>query len=160
MWAGPSPVRVGAWCMAAVGVDIMSMKAALKAGGYVIGVNVKRFANSKYPLDVDEHIMTETMQERKVELIRLGDASIALPGGVGTLDELTEIFSLAQLGIVNKPFGILNLDGYFDGFLAQCKRANEENFLKDKDYARMLVAEDVETLLQMLDEYPQEEQGK
>ena len=104
--------------------------------------------------------MTETMQERKVELIRLGDASIALPGGVGTLDELTEIFSLAQLGIVNKPFGILNLDGYFDGFLAQCKRANEENFLKDKDYARMLVAEDVETLLQMLDEYPQEEQGK
>ena len=129
-------------------------------GGYVIGVNVKRFANSKYPLDVDEHIMTETMQERKVELIRLGDASIALPGGVGTLDELTEIFSLAQLGIVNKPFGILNLDGYFDGFLAQCKRANEENFLKDKDYARMLVAEDVETLLQMLDEYPQEEQGK
>jgi uncharacterized protein (TIGR00730 family) len=135
-------------------------KGAQAEGGYVIGVNVKRFANSKYPLDVDEHIMTETMQERKVELIRLGDASIALPGGVGTLDELTEIFSLAQLGIVNKPFGILNLDGYFDGFLAQCKRANEENFLKDKDYARMLVAEDVETLLQMLDEYPQEEQGK
>ena len=128
-------------------------KGAQAEGGYVIGVNVKRFANSKYPLDVDEHIMTETMQERKMELIRLGDASIALPGGVGTLDELTEIFSLVQLGIVNKPFGILNLDGY-------CKRANEENFLKDKDYARMLVAEDVETLLQMLDEYPQEEQGK
>ena len=126
MWAGPSHAR----------------------GGYVIGVNVKRFANSKYPLDVDEHIMTETMQDRKVELIRLGDASIALPGGIGTFDELTEIFSLAQLGIVNKPFGILNLDGYFDGFL------------KDADHARMLVAEDVETLLRMLDEYPREEHAK
>lgn len=128
-------------------------KGAQAEGGYVIGVNAKRFAGSKYLLDVDEYIVAETMQDRKVELIRLGDASIALPGGIGTFDELTEIFSLAQLGIADKPFGILNIDHYFDGFLCQMKRANEENFLKDKDLKRMLVAEDVETLLEMLDGY-------
>lgn len=128
-------------------------KGAKEEGGYIIGVNAKRFAGSKYVLDVDEYIVAETMQDRKVELIQLGDASIALPGGIGTFDELTEIFSLAQLGIADKPFGILNMDHFFDGFLAQCKRANQDNFLKDKDMERMLVAQDIETLLGMLDDY-------
>lgn len=128
-------------------------KGAQAEGGYVIGVNAKRFADSKYPLEVDEYLVAETMQARKVDLINLGDASISLPGGIGTFDELTEVFSLAQLGIADKPFGILNVDHYFDGFLAQMKRANEDCFLKDKDYHRLLVAQDVETLLKMLDEY-------
>ncbi len=126
-------------------------QSAMAEGGYVIGVNTKRFAASTYILDVHEQLQTETMQERKVELIALGDASIALPGGIGTLDELTEIFSLAQLGIVSKPFGILNFDHFFDGFLIQLQRAFEDNFLKEKDMARVLVAEDIGTLLQKLD---------
>ena len=135
-------------------------KAAQAEGGYVIGVNVKRFEGSKYALEVDEYTMTETMQDRKVELISQGDACIALPGGVGTLDELTEIFSLAQLGILVKPFGILNYDHFFDGFLEQMRRAREDNFLKERDMARMLVAQDIETLLHMLDEYAEREAGQ
>lgn len=121
------------------------------AGGRVVGVNFKRFAASKYQLEVDEYHVTDTMQERKVALIELGDACVALPGGVGTFDELMEIFSLAQLGILDKPFGLLNVEGYFDGLLMQLKRANEDNFLKDRDYARLCVAEDIETLLAMLE---------
>ena len=132
-------------------------KAAQAEGGHVTGVNVKRFAGSKYTLDVNTYIMTETMQERKVELISQGDACIALPGGIGTLDELTEIFSMAQLGILVKPFGILNQDHFFDGFLEQVRRAHEDHFLKDRDLERMLVAEDIETLLRMLDEYAERE---
>ena len=128
-------------------------KGAQAEGGYVIGVNAKRFVGSKYQMDIDEYIVAETMQERKVNLIDLGDASISLPGGVGTFDELTEIFSLAQLGIADKPFGILNMDHFFDGFLAQMQRCYEDNFLKEKDYKRMIVAEDIETLLQKLDDY-------
>lgn len=128
-------------------------KAAMEEGGYVIGVNAQRFAGSKYTLDIHEHILTDTMQMRKEQLIDRGDASISLPGGIGTLDELTEIFSLAQLGIMDKPFGILNFDGFFDGFLTQLKRAHEDNFLKDKDMVRVVVAEDIATLLSMLDDW-------
>lgn len=126
-------------------------KGAQAEGGYVIGINAQRFAGSKYALDVDEYIVMPTMQERKVELIRLGEGCIALPGGIGTLDELTEIFSLAQLGIADKPFGILNKDHFFDGFLMQVERAYQDGFLREKDWKRLHVAEDIETLLQMLD---------
>lgn len=128
-------------------------KSAQEEGGYVIGVDTKRFEGSTYTLDVDEYIITETMQERKVQLLERGDASITIPGGIGTFDELTEIFSLAQLGIINKPFGILNFDNYFAGFLAQMKRAHEEKFVKDKDMERLIVADDMETLLNLLDKY-------
>lgn len=126
---------------------------AQSEGGRVVGVNVQCFVGSRHTLDVDDYLVTPTMQERKVQLIERSDASIAIPGGVGTLDEITEIFSMAQLGLIKRPFGILNTDHYFDGFLMQLKRANEDNFLKDKDYARIMVAEDVETLLTMLDHY-------
>ena len=125
--------------------------------GHVTGINVQRFANSPYTLDVDEYIVTETMQDRKVALIEAGDACITLPGGLGTLDELTEIFSLAQLGIARKPFGLLNMDHYYDGFLMQIERARQDNFLKEKDYQRLIVAEDIETLLQKLDEAQERE---
>ena len=126
---------------------------AQAAGGRVTGINVQCFAGSRHTLDVDEYLVEPTMQARKLQLIERSEASIAIPGGVGTLDEITEIFSLAQLGIVKRPFGILNMHGYFDGFLLQLKRANEDNFLKPKDYARLMVAEDIETLLDMLDHY-------
>ena len=134
--------------------------AAQAEKGYVIGVNVKRFsANTKYLLDVDEYIVTETMQERKVTLIDKGEASIAIPGGVGTFDELTEIYSLAQLGMVDKPFGILNVDHYFDGFLMQMERAHQDNFLKEKDYQRLIVDEDIESLLARLDAAAEEKEN-
>lgn len=126
---------------------------AQSEGGHVTGVNVQRFAGSRHTLEVDEYIMTPTMQERKVQLIERSEACIAIPGGVGTLDEITEIFSMVQLGLIQRPFGILNTDHYFDGFLLQLKRANEENFIKDHDYARLMVAEDLEELLFMLDHY-------
>ena len=126
---------------------------ALSEGGHVTGINVQCFVGSRHTLDVSEYIVEPTMQDRKVALIERSEASIAIPGGMGTLDEITEIYSLAQLSIVNRPFGILNMHGYFDGFLMQLKRANEDNFLKDKDYARLMVAEDIETLLDMLDHY-------
>lgn len=135
-------------------------KGAQAEGGYVIAVNVKRFEGSKYMLPVDEDYMTPTMQDRKVDLIERGDACIALPGGVGTLDEVTEIFSMVQLGLSDRPFGILNQDHYYDGLLEQLRRAHEDNFLKDKDFVKLIVAEDIETLLRMLDEYAEREAAK
>lgn len=131
-------------------------RAALEEGGHVVGVNTRRFEKSVYTLDVSEYVMTETMQDRKVTMMERGDACVILPGGIGTLDEATEIFSLAQLGIIDKPFGVLNMNHFYDGFLMQVERMHQDNFLKEKDYKRLIVAEDIETLLRLLDEDAQQ----
>lgn len=122
-------------------------------GGYVTGINVQCFADSDRTLKVDEYMVEPTMQTRKMRLIEYSDASIAIPGGVGTLDEITEIFAQVQLGLVKRPFGMLNTNHYFDGFLLQLERAHADHFLKDKDYARLMVAEDIDMLLDMLNNY-------
>lgn len=131
-------------------------RAAMEEGGHVVGVNTRRFEKSIHTLEVSEYLMTETMQERKVTMMERGDACIILPGGIGTLDEATEIFSLAQLSIIDKPFGVLNVNGFYDGFLMQIERMLQDNFLKEKDFKRLLVAEDIETLLRLLDEDAQQ----
>ena len=128
-------------------------RGAQSVGGHVTGVNVQLFKDSPYTLAVDTYVVEPSMQSRKVRLIRESDAAIAIPGGMGTLDELTELFVMEQLGQTDIPFGILNAHGYFDGFLLQMQRALADNFLKYKDYARLMVAETIEELLYMLDHY-------
>jgi uncharacterized protein (TIGR00730 family) len=70
------------------------------------------------------------MHERKAEMACQADAFIALPGGYGTLEELLEMITWVQLGIHDKPVGILNIDGYYDSLLALLDRAVEEGFPK------------------------------
>lgn len=131
-------------------------KGAKEAGGVIIGINVRRFSDfAPYP-GTDELLMMETLPERKLALIKRGDACVALPGGVGTLDELLEVYALVQAGILHKPLGLLNVNGYFDGLLAQLKRANEDGLLNDRDYRRLMVAEDGEGLLRKLDGWKEE----
>src|SRR5687768_11415557 len=93
-------------------------ESALQNGVEVIGViPTKLKAREVAKCDVSELYEVATMHERKALMDRLSDAVITLPGGIGTLDELCEIMSWNQLGYINKPVGILNLNGYFDGFL-------------------------------------------
>ena len=119
--------------------------------GYVVGINVERFADyAPYP-GTDELLMLPTLPERKAALIERGDACVALPGGIGTLDELLDIYALVQAGILDKPLGLLNTDGYFDGLLLQLRRALKDGFVNEKDFNRLCVAEDPEALLEKLD---------
>ena len=128
-------------------------KGAKDAGGVITGINVKRFASYlPYP-GTDEFIMAETLPERKDALIARGDACIALPGGVGTLDELLEVYALVQAGIIEKPLGLMNVDHYFDGLLSMMRRAFEDRFVGEKDYRRLLVSDDPEELLSLLDTF-------
>lgn len=120
-------------------------------GGYVIGINARRFADNPYPLQVDEYYIADTIQDRKMMMMNRGDACIAIPGGMGTLDEITEMYAMAQVKVVDKPFGVLNVNGFFDGFLLQVKRMEEDGFLREGDYERLVVAEEIETLLKKLD---------
>ncbi len=129
---------------------------AQKEGGYVIAVNVEVFRDYPYTLKTDEYYVIDTMQNRKVTMMQKSDACIALPGGIGTLDELTEVCCANQIGLARLPFGILNTDGYYDGLLAQLRRAVEDRFMSPEDLAGIQVASDIETLLQKLDEAAQE----
>ena len=125
--------------------------AALSEGGRVTAVHTRRFASYADDLTVTRSVMTETMSQRKAEMAHLSDAFVALPGGMGTLDEMSEMFVLTQIGLQDKPVGLLNVDGYFDGLLAFLRRAVEDGFMRASDLARLQVAEDAETLLAMLD---------
>ena len=128
-------------------------KGAKEAGGRIVGINVKRFADYvPYP-GTDEFLMMETLPDRKMELIRRGDACVALPGGVGTLDELMEVYALVQAGILQKPLGLLNVNGYFDGLIAQLRRAMQDGLLQEGDFRRLLSSDSEEKLLRMLDEW-------
>ena len=127
-------------------------RGAKAEGGRVVGINVRRFEEHLPLPGTDELLMLETLPERKAALIDRGEACIALPGGVGTLDELMDVYALVQAGIMEKPVGLLNVNGYYDGLLSQLRRANQDGFLNDVDFCRLIAADDPETLLRLLDE--------
>lgn len=127
-------------------------RGAKAENGYIVGINVRRFEDYLPLPGTDELIMLESLPERKNALIERGEACVALPGGVGTLDELMDVYALVQAGILEKPVGLLNVNGYYDGLLSQLRRANADGFLNDRDFHRLIAADDPETLLRMLDE--------
>ncbi|WP_101842556.1 TIGR00730 family Rossman fold protein [Halobacillus sp. Marseille-P3879] len=105
----------------------------LEEGGHVIGVMPdfleKREIAHKH---LTELIVVESMHERKTQMSDLADGFIALPGGPGTLEEYFEIFTWAQLGLHQKPCGLLNVNCYFDPLLAFLKHMTKEQFLNEK----------------------------
>jgi uncharacterized protein (TIGR00730 family) len=125
-----------------VGLMGLAADAALGAGGRVVGV-IPRFL---YEWEVGHDGLTEleiveTLTERKVRMGDLADAFLALPGGIGTLDELFETLSWAQLGLERKPNGLLNVAGYYDALVAFLDRATAEGFVKPQHRA-LLRADD------------------
>ena len=128
-------------------------KGAIEEGGFVVGINVECYRDyPPYP-GTGELLMAKTISERKNLLMERGDAYIALPGGVGTLDELMEVWAVAQAGLMDKPMALLNVNHYYDGLLTQLERAYQDKLLKEKDYKMLLSAETPAELLQMVDEY-------
>ncbi len=91
-----------------------------------------------------------TMHERKALMANLSDGFIAMPGGIGTLDELCEILCWAQLGMHHKPIGLLNTAGYFNGFLSFLEHAIDEGFVKTADVKRLIIAETPASLLEQM----------
>jgi uncharacterized protein (TIGR00730 family) len=136
---------------ASVGVMGAVADGVLAAGGRAIGV----MPRALFPFEVAHGGLTElrevgSMHERKALMADLADAFLALPGGIGTLDEWFEAWTWAQLGIHDKPLGLLNVGGYFDPLLAFLDRMVAERFLKPRHRALPLVDTDVEPLLDRL----------
>ena len=104
--------------------------AALAAGGQVIGVIPKKLMDREvaHPGLTTLEVVPD-MAQRKDRMIAQSDAFVSLPGGLGTLDEMFEVLTLAQLNYHAKPSAILNLDGFYDGLIANCATMSKEGFL-------------------------------
>ena len=109
---------------------------------------------------ISQMITTRKMSKRKVKISKLVDGYIALPGGFGTLDEIFEALTLGQLGIENKPIGILNTNSFFDHSLRQLDHMVQEGFLKSENRNMIQVSSSVEELLQKMAEYVPPKLGK
>lgn len=133
--------------------------AALDAGARVVSVIPTIFSDDVINSQPRaETVIVASMQERKSHMIALCDAFVALPGGIGTLDELTEILMSNQLALCCKPVGILNIDGYFDPFIQQLYNMTDEDLLSPLTRETLFVDADPERLLAKLDAfcpYPQ-----
>lgn len=134
-----------------VGLMGVLANSALEAGGKVIGVIPNQMiAEERAHRGLTELIAVETMHERKHRMAQLADGFVALPGGIGTLEEVTEMFTWLQLGLHLKPVGVLNALGFYDRLLNFLAHMRDEQFLTDRHYDLLTVASDVETMLDRL----------
>ena len=137
-----------------VGLMGVLADSVLRGGGHVTGV----IPQSLVDLEVGHHGLpdlriVDSMHERKALMADLADGFVALPGGIGTLEEFCEVLTWAQLGMHQKPCGLLNAAGYFDGLLAFLDHTVRERFFKPQHRAMVLVDEDAGRLLQRLADY-------
>jgi uncharacterized protein (TIGR00730 family) len=125
----------------------------LELGGEVYGVIPQALVDIEvaHPSVTELHIV-ETMHERKAKMTELADAFLALPGGVGTLDEFFEAWSWNALGYHKKPFCLLNVKGYWDGLIAFIDHAKKSGFMSAERRRQLLVADTPEQALELLDE--------
>lgn len=104
-------------------------------------------------LNLTEMIHVETMAERKEKMVELSDAFIALPGGFGTLDELSEILTFNQLRILDKPLGILNINNYFDKLFEFFDVAVQEGFVRKEHRDNLIVSDNITELFSKMNAY-------
>jgi uncharacterized protein (TIGR00730 family) len=125
--------------------------ATLQAGGRVVGVIPKALVEKEWALhECSELHIVDTMHERKRMMAERADAFIALPGGIGTFEELFEVWTWRQLGYHDKPVGLLNVDGYYDGLLAFLATTIEQQFLSDWQMGLVQADTDPQALLRRL----------
>ena len=133
---------------ARIGVMGAVANGALAAGGRVVGVIPKSLVSREVAHDgLAELFLTDTMHDRKDRMILLSDAFIALPGGLGTLDEVFETMTLAQIGIQEKPTGLLDVNGFFEPLLALVRHTIATDFALARDEQLLVFDRDPERLL-------------
>jgi uncharacterized protein (TIGR00730 family) len=126
--------------------------AALEAGAEVYGVIPQALVDLEvaHPGLTELHLVN-TMHERKAMMTELTDAFVAIPGGIGTLDELFEAWSWNALGYHAKPFALLNVDGFWDGMIAFLDNVTANGFMSPARRAQLLVSDGIEDVIDRLD---------
>jgi len=134
-----------------VGLMGVLADAAMEAGGEVIGVMPQALVDREIGhTGLSELRVVASMHERKALMAELADAFIALPGGIGTLEELIEVYTWSQLGIHRKPLGALNVNGYYDALRAFLDVAVEQRFLRAEQREALIFEAEPVRLLERL----------
>ena len=133
----------------------------MRLGGQATGVIPQALMDK----EVGHHGLTrlhivKDMHERKALMAELSDGFIAMPGGIGTLEELFEALTWAQLGFHDKPIGLLNVDGFYDGLIQFIGHIVTQQFLKEEHATLMMHANDAPALLQQLESFEPEHHSK
>jgi uncharacterized protein (TIGR00730 family) len=139
---------------AGIGVMGAVADAVLENGGEAIGVipqslAIREVAHTR----LSELIVVTSMHERKAQMAELSDAFVALPGGWGTFEELFEILTWAQLGIHEKPCGVLNVAGYYDHLALFLQHAMDERFVREEYKPMIIMEQQPEALLRRFNNY-------
>ncbi|KAG6630150.1 probable cytokinin riboside 5'-monophosphate phosphoribohydrolase LOGL1 [Carya illinoinensis] len=137
-----------------VGLMGLVSQTAFDGGCHVLGV----IPTKLIPFEISGHAVGEVlivsdMHERKAEMARRADAFVALPGGYGTMEELLEMITWSQLGIHDKPVGLLNIDGYYDCLLGLFDKGVEEGFINPSARNIIISAKTARELIQRMEEY-------
>ncbi len=139
---------------AKIGVMGAIADGVLNNGGEVIGVIPQFLLNKEVAHEnLTDLIIVETMHQRKLKMYELSDAMMTLPGGWGTMEELFETLTWGQLGMHNKPMGILNINGYYDSLKVLMTMMVHEGFLSEWTKKMVMVNESITDLLEMMEQY-------
>ena len=125
-------------------------RAAMEAGGRVVGVIPRMLHEAVDPLDTSELVVVRDMHERKAEMQRRADAFVAMPGGIGTFEEFFEIWTWRYLGYHAKPVGILNAHGFYDELIAFLAAVRDRGFIRPAIFDDLVVAGRPEEMLDLL----------
>lgn len=134
-----------------VGLMKVVADTVIENGGKVTGITLRSLHEFELtnPI-INETIITNSLFERKEKFLDMSDAFIVLPGGVGSMDELLEVMVSNQLGGINKPVGLLNIDGYYDGFLEWLQRSVDDEFVSIENQKQVLVSNNAEELIEII----------
>ena len=139
---------------AKIGIMGKVAEGALERNGKVIGV-IPHFLETKEIVHygLNELIVTDNMHDRKAIFYDRSDGFIIIPGGFGTMDEFFEITTWGQLGLHSKPIGILNINGYYDSMIQQCKIMVDRGFLKQENLDAVVMDTTIEGLLEKMNNF-------
>ncbi|WP_149276037.1 LOG family protein [Pareuzebyella sediminis] len=139
---------------AKIGVMGKVAMGALNNRGRVIGV-IPDFLMHREVVHsgLSELIVTKNMHERKLKMHELSDGIMTLPGGYGTLEELFEMITWAQLGLHKKPIGILNINGFYDDLIKMLEKMVNQGFLRQENFEMLLVADTINELVVKMETY-------
>ena len=139
---------------AKIGIMGKVAQGTIDQNGRTIGI-IPNFLKTKEIVheSLTELIVTDNMHDRKVKMYEKSDGFIIIPGGFGTMDEFFEITTWGQLGLHTKPIGILNICGYYDSLIEQCKVMVNRGFLKQENLNAVVIDETIEGLLSKMNNY-------
>jgi|SRR5579871_587886 len=139
------------WGGSNVGVMKLIASTVQENGGKIIGVSME-LLKAKARVGADEMIITKDLSERQVTMLERCDAIVALPGGIGTLNEISAMLEMKKHHVHNKPCAILNTDNFYEGLKTQLKKMNQEGFLTQPLEEMLFFGDNVQDIIAFINQ--------